>query len=72
MLSEDSEHMTVFTNGQSVINVIVSSNIIKTGYIAHKLADPYPPTTNGLAKWFVQTIKKPLQAMDGERGDVYL
>jgi transposase InsO family protein len=63
-------YVLVSDNGRQFIPSEYESYLKNKG-ITHKTSAPYHPATNGQAERYVQTIKKSLLKIQGERGDIY-
>jgi transposase InsO family protein len=64
-------YVLVSDNGRQFISSEFESYLKNNG-ITHKTSAPYHTATNGQAERYVQTIKKSLLKIQGERGDIYM
>ncbi|XP_028177592.1 uncharacterized protein K02A2.6-like [Ostrinia furnacalis] len=62
-------HILVSDNGRQFTSTEFENFMTECG-TTHRKTAPYHPATNGQAERFVQTIKRALRAMAGERGDL--
>ncbi|XP_059058843.1 uncharacterized protein K02A2.6-like [Achroia grisella] len=62
-------HTLASDNGRQFISQEFEYYLSNCG-IKHSKSAPYHPATNGQAERYIQTIKRALRAMEGERGDL--
>ncbi|XP_054283452.1 uncharacterized protein K02A2.6-like [Macrosteles quadrilineatus] len=62
--------MTVVTDNGTQFTSTAFQNYLKENGICHRTCAPFHPSSNGQAERFVQTVKKGLNSMVGERGDI--
>ncbi|XP_054287784.1 uncharacterized protein K02A2.6-like [Macrosteles quadrilineatus] len=62
--------VTVVTDNGTQFTSTAFQNYLKENGICHRTCAPFHPSSNGQAERFVQTVKKGLNSMVGERGDI--